>query len=98
MSRQPKECSAREVRKHSSPQRRACIWLLRVTLSGQMSGLIGADYEVESLMCDKCGMEEDTVHHGVWRCTHDQCVEARKAAAPDWLFAQAVAAGPSSVF
>ena len=36
-----------------------------------------ADYEVDTDMCAKCGVERDTVHHRVWRCQHDQCVKER---------------------
>jgi hypothetical protein len=36
-------------------------------------------YEIESTLCELCGLEEDTIHHRLYMCKYDKVVEARKA-------------------
>ena len=39
--------------------------------------LSDAGYEVDDTMCERCGTDEDTLHHRLWRCPDDQCVKMR---------------------
>lgn len=55
-----------------------------------------AGFETDGL-CPRCGLHPDTVHNRVWKCADKEVAEAREQAAPAWLIADAVAAGPSSV-
>ncbi len=36
-------------------------------------------------LCPKCGRGPDTIYHRIWRCQHQDVVNAREAAAPPWL-------------
>ena len=62
-----------------------------------LTRLKAAGYEIDT-MCEKCGVEEDTLHHRVWRCQHSDCKALRSKVARRHLIQEAVQAGPTSMW
>ena len=44
-----------------------------------------AGYSIPSILCELCGLAEDTLDHRICGCTAEKVVEARAAACPPWF-------------
>lgn len=53
-------------------------------------------YVVEDLSCGLCGLEVDTLHHRLWKCSHTSAVVQRRAHATQKVIDAAIKAGPRS--
>ena len=58
--------------------------------------LDAAGYEVPDMLCQKCLLYNDTLHHRLWICPHGDAVCARGKAAETSIQKRAVDAGPGS--
>ena len=57
-----------------------------------------AGYVVPDTRCELCGLQEDTLFHRLWECSHPQVVAGRTLHADQAFLCRVLAAGPTSSF